>query len=44
MPNDRRLILVALLCVMSYKAVTHSHLLLLDTPFGTAVLPEGTAA
>ena len=43
-PNDRRLISVALLCVMSYKAVAHSHLLLLDAPFGTAVLPEGTAA
>lgn len=43
-PNDRRLISVALLCVMSYKAVAHSHLLLLDAPLGTAVLPEGTAA
>ena len=43
-PNDRRLISVALLCVMSYKAVAHSHLLLLDAPFGIAVLPEGTAA
>ncbi len=29
---------VALLCVMDYKAVIHSHLLLNDTPYRAAVL------